>query len=91
MCYWSDGTGLPGAVLSVPLLAIQKIGLSHANHPMATYALMVRSRNSSAQHKRCSVCVISYRIAQLTRALALLSVSIWRPHFVARLLHAITV
>ena len=28
-------------MLSVPLMVIQKILLSHANHPMATYALMM--------------------------------------------------
>ena len=38
---WGSVWGIPGAVLSVPLLAIQKILLSHANHPMATYALMM--------------------------------------------------
>ena len=38
---WGGFWGLPGAVLSVPLLAVQKIALSHANHPMATYSLMV--------------------------------------------------
>ena len=39
---WGSVWGLPGAVLSVPLLAIQKIALSHANHTIATYSLMVR-------------------------------------------------
>ena len=38
---WGGFWGLPGAVLSVPLLAVQKIALTHANHPMATYSLMV--------------------------------------------------
>ena len=38
---WGSIWGLPGAVLSVPLLTITKILLSHANHPLATYALML--------------------------------------------------
>ena len=38
---WGGFWGLPGAVLSVPLLAVQKIALTHANHPIATYSLMV--------------------------------------------------
>ena len=34
---WSSIWGIIGAILSVPLLGIQKILLSHANHPMAKY------------------------------------------------------
>ena len=36
---WSALWGLMGAILSVPLLGIQKICLTHANHPMAKYFL----------------------------------------------------
>lgn len=34
---WSSLWGLMGAILSVPMLGIQKICFSHANHPMAKY------------------------------------------------------
>merc|ERR1712166_1167338 len=37
MVIWSSIWGIIGAILSVPLLGIQKILLSHANHPMAKY------------------------------------------------------
>lgn len=36
---WSALWGIMGAILSVPLLGIQKICLTHANHPMARYFL----------------------------------------------------
>ena len=36
---WGSVWGLMGAILSVPLLGIQKICLTHANHPMAKYFL----------------------------------------------------
>jgi AI-2 transport protein TqsA len=36
---WSALWGIMGAILSVPLLGIQKICLTHANHPMAKYFL----------------------------------------------------
>jgi predicted PurR-regulated permease PerM len=40
---WSSVWGLLGAILSVPLLGIQKICLSHANHPLAkTVLAMIR-------------------------------------------------
>merc|ERR1711981_983711 len=34
---WSSIWGLMGAILSVPMLGIQKICFSYANHPMAKY------------------------------------------------------
>merc|ERR1712127_619693 len=34
---WGSVWGLMGAILSVPMLGIQKICFSHANHPMAKY------------------------------------------------------
>eukprot|EP01052_Picozoa_sp_SAG31_P032330 SAG31_NODE_3534_length_4148_cov_982.321067_5_plen_554_part_00 len=34
---WTSVWGIIGAILSVPLLGIQKILLSHTNHPMAKY------------------------------------------------------
>merc|ERR1711968_301116 len=34
---WGSLWGLMGAILSVPLLGIQKILLQHTNHPMAKY------------------------------------------------------
>jgi predicted PurR-regulated permease PerM/Ca2+-binding EF-hand superfamily protein len=40
---WSSVWGILGAILSVPLLGIQKICLSHANHPLAkTVLAMIR-------------------------------------------------
>ena len=38
---WSGVWGLPGAVLSVPLLGIQKILMVYTNHPFAKYMLML--------------------------------------------------
>jgi AI-2 transport protein TqsA len=38
---WGSIWGIVGAILSVPLLAIMKICLSHANHPIAKYVLML--------------------------------------------------
>jgi predicted PurR-regulated permease PerM len=38
---WSSVWGIMGAILSVPLLGIQKILLLHANHPLAKYCLML--------------------------------------------------
>ena len=38
---WSALWGLMGAIFSVPLLGIQKILLSHTNHPMAKYVIML--------------------------------------------------
>ena len=38
---WSGVWGLPGAVLSVPLLGIQKILMVYTNHPFAKYVLML--------------------------------------------------
>lgn len=38
---WSATWGIMGAILSVPLLGIQKIMLLHANHPLAKYCLML--------------------------------------------------
>jgi len=38
---WSAIWGIMGAILSVPLLGIQKILLMHANHPLAKYCLML--------------------------------------------------
>lgn len=38
---WSSVWGIMGAILSVPLLGIQKIMLLHANHPLAKYCLML--------------------------------------------------
>ena len=38
---WSSLWGLMGAILSVPLLGIQKILLQHTNHPMAKYCVMM--------------------------------------------------
>ena len=45
---------MPGAVLSVPLLTITKILLSHANHPLATYALMLIRCAEAPLEPRCS-------------------------------------
>ena len=43
LVFWSAIWGLLGAVLSVPLLGIQKILCSHANHPLAKVMLaMIR-------------------------------------------------
>merc|ERR1712216_65167 len=40
---WSSIWGLLGAILSVPMLGIQKITMSHANHPLAkTVLAMIR-------------------------------------------------
>ena len=39
LVFWTSVWGLMGAILSVPLLAIQKISLTHANHPLAKYFL----------------------------------------------------
>merc|ERR1712127_1060426 len=36
---WSALWGIMGAILSVPLLGIQKICMTHANHPLAKYFL----------------------------------------------------
>jgi AI-2 transport protein TqsA len=38
---WSSLWGLMGAILSVPLLGIQKILMQHTNHPMAKYCVMM--------------------------------------------------
>jgi len=38
---WSSVWGLPGAVLSVPMLGIQKIVMVYTNHPFAKYSLML--------------------------------------------------
>lgn len=40
LAIWGSVWGLIGAVLSVPLLAVQKICLMHANHPLAKTFLM---------------------------------------------------
>merc|ERR1740117_2167957 len=37
---WGSIWGIPGAILSVPLLGIQKICLDHSNHPMAKMVLL---------------------------------------------------
>merc|ERR1711943_114348 len=40
---WSSIWGILGAILSVPLLGVQKITMSHANHPLAKTVLsMIR-------------------------------------------------
>jgi predicted PurR-regulated permease PerM len=38
---WSSVWGLPGAILSVPMLGIQKITCNYINHPFAQYVLML--------------------------------------------------
>ena len=38
---WSAIWGLMGAIFSVPLLGVQKILMSHTNHPMAKYVIML--------------------------------------------------
>lgn len=38
---WGSIWGLPGAVLSVPMLGIQKISMAYTNHPYAKYCLMM--------------------------------------------------
>jgi len=38
---WSALWGLMGAIFSVPLLGVMKILLSHTNHPMAKYVIML--------------------------------------------------
>jgi hypothetical protein len=38
---WGSVWGLPGAVLSVPMLGIQKISMNYTNHPFAKYCLML--------------------------------------------------
>ena len=38
---WSSVWGLPGAILSVPMLGIQKISCNYINHPFAQYVLML--------------------------------------------------
>jgi len=38
---WGSVWGLMGAILSVPLLGIQKILMQHTNHPMAKYCVMM--------------------------------------------------
>lgn len=38
---WGSIWGLTGAILSVPLLAVQKVLLSHTNHPMAKYCIQL--------------------------------------------------
>lgn len=38
---WGSVWGLPGAVLSVPMLGIQKITMNYTNHPYAKYCLML--------------------------------------------------
>merc|ERR1740117_947998 len=37
---WGSIWGIPGAILSVPLLGIQKICLDHSNHPMAKMVML---------------------------------------------------
>jgi predicted PurR-regulated permease PerM len=51
---WSALWGIMGAILSVPLLGIQKICMTHANHPLAKYFLTLIVRQPS---------VIPYRTA----------------------------
>ena len=38
---WTGIWGIPGAVLSVPLLGIQKILMVYTNHPFAKYMLLL--------------------------------------------------
>jgi predicted PurR-regulated permease PerM len=38
---WGSIWGLPGAVLSVPMLGIQKIVMVYTNHPFAKLCLML--------------------------------------------------
>jgi predicted PurR-regulated permease PerM len=38
---WGSIWGIMGAILSVPMLSIQKVVLIHSNHPYAKYALMM--------------------------------------------------
>ena len=38
---WSSVWGLPGAILSVPMLGIHKISMNYINHPFAMYMLML--------------------------------------------------
>jgi len=38
---WTGIWGIPGAVLSVPLLGIQKILMVYTNHPIAKYMLLL--------------------------------------------------
>ena len=45
---WGSIWGIPGAILSVPLLGIQKICLDHSNHPMARPFPLPRPRAPSS-------------------------------------------
>ena len=61
---WSAMWGLMGAIFSVPLLGIMKILLTHTNHPMAKYVIMLIREGAlrrclqtlSAGHASCVTC-----------------------------------
>lgn len=44
---WGSLWGIPGAVMSVPLLGIQKIIFNYTNHPFAKYFLMLIREDAS--------------------------------------------
>ena len=55
---WSALWGLMGAILSVPLLGIQKICLTHANHPMAKYFLTLIREDPTVDENGASDCPV---------------------------------
>jgi len=48
---WGSVWGLPGAVLSVPMLGIQKITMNYTNHPYAKYCLMLIREDPTLDEK----------------------------------------
>ena len=52
---WSGVWGLMGAILSVPLLGIQKILMQKTNHPMAKYCVMMIREDPTVDENALSV------------------------------------
>merc|ERR1712028_276839 len=51
---WSAMWGLMGAIFSVPLLGIMKILLTHTNHPMAKYVIMLIREDATVDEQEQS-------------------------------------
>ena len=54
LAIWGAIWGITGAVLSVPLLAVQKICLMHANHPLAKTFLMCIREDATIDENEAS-------------------------------------
>ena len=52
---WSAMWGLMGAIFSVPLLGIMKILLTHTNHPMAKYVIMLIREDATVDEQEQAV------------------------------------